>query len=301
MKKYNNNKLLWLFACTLLTFASCGDVYDLNGFDWEPDTPPSDSVFNRYIQVLDVGVDYLAEGHKPLDSGDPILFSLEKFSSVHMGYKTSERWDIALGGGGSGNNGSYQGLGYGSSAVGGIVLLDSAYSEVTTVPDDNLFAIPGSSMLDNFMGSGPGHIEYTFMGNPFHMEEVAGQDSNDPEKRLLANYYMHMMYPLSEDLAAAYPGENGYGYVVHPKTLIIRTARGNYAKVEMQSYYKGTIDPKEMSRKLPGNYHSFRYMVIPASEKRFGFVERKSPLTVDFATKTVTVGEMQGTTTNQIN
>ena len=272
--------------------ASCGEVYDLNGFDWEADTPPSDSAFNREIQILDLGVDNLPEGHRPLDGDDPLYFSLEKISSVHIGYKKSERWDVGLGYAMiAANNGSYQGLGYGSSAIGGVALVDSAYGEVKMVPSDDQFSVPGNSGLDNAFGSGPGHMLYTAGGNPFHPEKVEWTHGNDPELYKEGNFYLHMMYPLSEGVAEAYPGSYG-GYTVKPKTVIVRTAAGNYAKIEIQSVYKGTLDPKQMSRKLPLNYLSFRYMVIRADEKRFGFVARRPPIKVDMTAKTVTVGEL---------
>lgn len=289
-RRLHISTLLAALSLTVM-LASCGEIYDLNGFDWQPDTPPSDSAFNREIQILDLGADNLPEGHRPLDGEDPLYFSLEKISSVHTGYKKSERWDVALGYAMiAANNGSYQGLGYGSSAIGGLVLVDSAYSQVMTVPDDDLFSVPGSSGLDNSFGSGPGHMLYTFVGNPFHPEEVAWTEGNDPQLVLEGNYYKHMMYPLSEGLAETYPGAYN-GFTVKPKTVIVRTAAGNYAKIEIQSVYKGTLDYKQMSRKLPINYLSFRYMVIRADEKRFGFVARRPPVKVDMTAKTITVGE----------
>ncbi|WP_177181033.1 HmuY family protein [Parapedobacter koreensis] len=276
-------------------FASCGEIYDLNGFDWEPDTPPSDSVFNREIQVLDWGLSNLPEGHRPLDDSDPMLFSLEKFSTVHIAYKSSERWDISIGGLGglSSNNGGHAGVGYGSSAVGGLLLLDSAYSQVTSVPEDNRFSTPGNAGLDNFNGSGLGYIYYTFFGNAFRPDMVEWSRSSDPDKAATGNRYLHMMYCLSEDLARTFPGLNSGYYEVRPKTIIVRTANGNYVKLEMQSYYKGTLDPREMRRgtDMPGGYMSFRYMVIRADERRFGFVARRPPLTVDLTNKKITVGE----------
>jgi len=52
----------------------CGKVYDLNGTDWQPDTPPSDSVFNREIQVLNLGA-RLPAGHVPADDEDPMFLA----------------------------------------------------------------------------------------------------------------------------------------------------------------------------------------------------------------------------------
>lgn len=117
--------------------ASCGDVYDLNGFDYEPDVPMSDTLFNRDILVMNLG-DNLPEGHKPLDANDPLYFSLEKLNSTNTLYKTTDRWDMAFSGQGRSsittNNGKVAGLGYGSSAVGGLYLAELAYSIIQDVP-----------------------------------------------------------------------------------------------------------------------------------------------------------------------
>lgn len=272
---------------TILFFISCGKVYDLNGFDWEPDLPPSDSVYNREIRILDLGPDNVPEGHRPLDGSDPLYFSLEKFSSVHLGYKTTERWDIAFSGmyrtSISCNNGTKQGLGYGSSARGGILVYDSAYSEVTTVPDDNEFVYPGNVGLayaEVYGGVVPGgHVWYTFF------------DYLNPDREPgMEHLYQHMMYPVSEDFAKVFP--NAAATVKGPKTIIIRTASGNYVKMETQSYYKGVLDPLKMRRgtDMPIPYISFRYMIIKAEEKRFGFVERHPKMTVNMTTKRTTTG-----------
>ncbi|SEM00604.1 hypothetical protein SAMN05216436_101129 [bacterium A37T11] len=120
-----------------LMVASCGDVYDLNGFDYEPDVPMSDTLFNRDILVMNLG-DNLPEGHKPLDANDPLYFSLEKLNSTNTLYKTTDRWDMAFSGQGRSsittNNGKVAGLGYGSSAVGGLYLAELAYSIIQDVP-----------------------------------------------------------------------------------------------------------------------------------------------------------------------
>lgn len=286
---YINQLFFALFAAITL-FASCGEIYDLNGFDWEPDIPPSDSVFNREIQILDWGPDNVPEGHFGEDNSDPMLFSLEKFSSVHGAYKTSTRWDLTLGAFWTliANNGSVPGYGYGSPAVGGIVLLDSAFSEVTSAPNDNDFRIVGGYGLNEAFGSGPGYFIYTGFGNPFWPQMIEWADSNDEQKAILGNLYKHMLYPFSEAVSTAFPESN---YKMEPKTLIFRTANGNYAKLEVQSFYKGIMDPREMKRGNYGtNYMSFRYMVIRADERRFGFVARRPSLTIDMTNKTVTVG-----------
>ncbi|TDQ08251.1 HmuY family protein [Pedobacter metabolipauper] len=276
--------------------SSCGKIYDKNGFDWEPDLAPSDSVFSREIMIRNLG-DNLPDGHIPLDSDDPIYFSLEKFSSTHLAYKTTDRWDLAFHGNArgelSGNNGKVNGFGYGSSAIGGIIVTDSAYSKILSIPDDSKFQIPGHSGLDEigFFGEPMGHVAYTFFGNIFRPDKVVGYQDNsyDPAAQAEAGKYAHMMYALSEGFAKAFPVTTN-GDSTKCRTILVRTAAGNYAKVEILSYYKNTIDPYEMNRGR-SNAVSFRYMVVKADEKRFGFTARRKPMTVNLSTRSVIVGQ----------
>lgn len=283
-------KYSYLLLLIGLLITSCGEIYDLNQTDWEPDVPPSDSVYNREIQILDLGDNNVPPGHKPVDISDPLYFSLEKFSSVHIGYKSSARWDVAFHGMYrttiTANSGTSQGLGYGSSAIGGMVVLDTPYTKLTHIPDNVVFQTPGQSGLgfaEVFAGYIPGgHVYYTFFDSLYH----PGQDHvNYPE-----NLYLHMMYPLSEDFASKFPGASAQGR--GPKTILIRTASGNYVKMETQSFYKGVTDPIKMRRGTdnPIPYVTFKYMVIKADEARFGFVERNKKLTINLSTKKTTVG-----------
>lgn len=287
---------LFLFGL-ILTFISCGKVYDLNGHDWEPETPMSDSVFNREIYIRNYG-DNLPAGHNPLDAMDPMLFSLERFSSINLFYKTTERWDLSFSGifrSNIGvNNGRTAGIGYGSSAVAEIAVLDTPYSKVTHVPENLLFQAPGEIGLDaqGTISYQMGHVIYTFGGNFVRPDKVTGYDENDPVASQEANQYRHMLYCLSEDLIKTFPkAKNLQGKPLRPRTLIIKTARGNYVKLETQSIYKGITDPLQMRRGYEVPIYAFRYMVIKADEARFGFVARKQSLTVNMSNNSVTVGK----------
>lgn len=290
-------KYITVLCGTILVFASCGEVYDLNGYDWEPELPLSDSVFNREIYIRNYG-DNLPAGHSPLDDMDPMLFSLERFASINLFYKTTERWDLSFSGifrSNIGvNNGRTAGIGYGSSAIAEIAVLDTPYSKVTQVPANLRFQAPGEIGLDaqGTISYQMGHAVYTFGGNFVRPDKVTGYDENDPKASLEANQYRHMLYCLSEDLIATFPkAKNLQGKPLRPRTIIIKTARGNYAKLETQSIYKGITDPLLMRRGYEVPIYAFRYMLIKADEERFGFVARKPSLTVNMSTKTVTVGK----------
>ncbi|QBQ42083.1 hypothetical protein [Sphingobacterium psychroaquaticum] len=290
-------KLIIILFGLIPTFFSCGDVYDLNGFDWEADTPLSDSVFNREIIIYNYG-DNLPSGHSPLDDMDPMLFSLERFSSINLNYKTTERWDLSFSSifrSSIGiNNGKSRGIGYGSSAVGGIVVLDTPYSKVTHVPENLLFTAPGNVGLDaqGTLSYEMGHAVYTFGGNFVRPDKVSGYDENDPAASKEANLYRHMIYCLSEDLVNKFPkAKNLQGKPLRPRTMIIKTARGNYVKLETISIYKGVTDPLQMRRGYASPMYTFRYTVIRAEEARFGFVLRKPALHVNMSTNTTSVGK----------
>lgn len=276
----------------ILTLASCGEVYDLNGFDWEPDLPPSDSVFNREIQILDFGSGNLKEGHRPLGLEDPMYFSLEKISSVHLGYKSTARWDVSFSGMYrseiSCNNKASQ-LPYSGTGEGGILVIDEPYSEVINIPDDTKFKHPGRVGISGFESQfwPGGYAFYTFFDNIFRPDKISNLYHSDPLIASDANRYLHMVYCLSEDFAKAFPSSYGEAkYKPVPVTILIRTAAGNYAKLEMQSFYKSTLNPLEMRRgsDKPIPYFSFKYMVVKKAEKRFGFVARKSPLKINMST-----------------
>lgn len=292
--------LLIAFAFPLIQ--SCGDIYDLNAFEWEPEIPLNDSVFNREIYVHNLALEGMSElSGPPPDYLDPLLFSLERFQIIHPGYKISDRWDLAMGGSFgvsiSGNSGSRKGLGYGSSSIGGYAILDTLYSQVEALPNDLIIAEPGASTLDaqGAAGSGVAPFVYTFGGNFIRPDKVVNLGSQDAALAHEAFMYAHMIYPLSESLLQAFPNAQNVQRAgpLRPRTLIVRTARGNYAKLEFLSYYKDTLDPKEMKRdqrNTPFGYFSFRYILIKADEARFGFIKRRPSMTIDLVRKTTVIG-----------
>lgn len=292
MKKH---KTLYVLASFLaaLHLVSCGKIYDRNGADWEADTPISDSVFNRDIVIKNLTGDDVSFTSL---MGDPILFSFEKFQRIALPYQVTDRWDIAYGGVFysqiNTNNGRLAGLGYGSSAVGAVAVVMKPYSEVNEVPDDHEFKAAGYASLDELggIGFGYGHVAFTFEDNMFRRDKIAGLDSPDPLIAAEANKYLHILYPLSEDFVRQFPYTED-GKEVKPRTFIFRTAKGNYVKFETISYYKNIYDPMDMKRGIPYAY-SFRYMAIKNDERRFGFVERRTPMELDLNTGKKTIGEI---------
>lgn len=275
--------MICCLTVTAILGTACGKVYDLNGQDWEADVPPSDSVFNREVQVYDLGA-RLPAGHQPVDAEDPMFFSLERFASIGIGYRSTDRWDIAFSGMAraniTANNGAKSGLGYGTSAVGGLVVLDAAFDDVTEIPDDSEFKYPGQTGLDDqgAFGLPGGHVVYTFEGNFLRPDIMKDIDNPDPNIQVLVNKYRHMIYCLSQETVKAFKDVR----TLRPRTIIIKTAKGNYAKMETQSLYDGIMDPMQMRRdkdiQMP--VYSFRYVLARAGEKRLGFMVNRPKLTV---------------------
>ncbi|MEN1784925.1 MAG: HmuY family protein, partial [Bacteroidota bacterium] len=87
--------------------------------------------------------------------------------------------------------------------------------------------------------------------------------------------------------AIPFDGENGWFFLtdtfVTPanailpyemRTLIIKTGSGNYAKLEIQSYYKGNPDPLSEAfintdTRPDAGYYTFRYRIQPNGSRSF--------------------------------
>lgn len=77
----------------------------------------------------------------------------------------------------------------------------------------------------------------------------------------------------------AIPGGAGSGWYAYdfatgvvsprPAVLVIRTADGRYAKVEIQSYYRGAPAPEELNPEEGFRYYTFRYLFQPDGSKTF--------------------------------
>lgn len=210
---------------------------------------------------------------KDLDSdGDfkPLYYSLEDGRAVPAEYANTDKWDIAFTGIYNSslwaNNGTVifdngnKAPGYGSPARGGLYLvtdktvdakyydevkhqplqvpiakslLDEAYNNVLTVPvsDDQLLS-RGYLTLDYFLGSGSGYAFYDFYG-------------------------------------AMFPGDAKKAHIVYnlPRTVIIKTAKGNYAKLMIYSFYKGSPVNPTLDSEAP--FLTFKYSILKDGSKDF--------------------------------
>ncbi|WP_146746621.1 HmuY family protein [Sinomicrobium soli] len=227
--------------------------------DTEPDFVTDESIFNRLITVSNLGGE-LPEGHEPMDEQDPLYYSLENEATVNTHYKQTDRWDISFSGiyrsFAGGNNGSdVANLGYKGPGVGGILILEKAFDDVIDIPDDSEFRTPtgiiGTDDAGAF-GNGIGYYCYDFGGDIF----------NDGSYE-----YQHIAYCLA-DTTTVYEGTEKERTLL-PRTMIVKTAKGNYAKIKMISLYKDLTDPDEWKRNSPHVYYTFQYVLAKAGSSKF--------------------------------
>ncbi|WP_211324820.1 HmuY family protein [Chitinophaga skermanii] len=244
-------------ACTLqqwcvFSFLFCGILFtacsksDDPGIDPSPtDTIPTNTgMFHKLIRITN----YLPN-NKPATDDDPTanlptaFFSLEDSTGRPLEYAKTNRWDISFSGLYNSllapNNGKEpKNPGYGGNGKGGIYLIAKPFEEVVDVPADELMGSNKSYMTDESgaFGSGIGWYCYDWAGT------IYGDGSYDKQ---------HVAYAMKN------------------RTIIVRTAKGNYAKIRMISLYKDALDYAQMLRKTPHPYFTFEYVLVPASSKNF--------------------------------
>jgi hypothetical protein len=222
--------------------------------DPDPSDPVSDTIFNRVITVLNYGEEL--EGDAPTTMQKPVFFSLEKNASVNPDYVRTDRWDLSfsalyrsfLGG----NNGTNQkNFGAGGPGKGGVLCIEKAFEELTDIPDDALFKT-GSALIGTddhgAFGEGVGYYLYDFGGG------IVGDGSYDKQ---------HVAYCLGNGVTT------NDGTKIPPRTIVLKTARGHYAKIKMMSVYKDLLNPSTWTRNAPHMYFSFQYVLAKAGSKNF--------------------------------
>ncbi|GAA0525887.1 HmuY family protein [Chitinophaga japonensis] len=217
-----------------------------------PVDPPGEEVVTGVYTVSDLAADTSATSS---GAATTLYYSLARNQVVPASQVQTNNWDIAFTGIYNSsvyvNNGQSQySPGYGGPGRGAIALamyadieaqyydaaghrlasipvrtlFDQAFDRVTTAVADDAFNGYPSVELDYFLGTGDGWAWYDFYG-------------------------------------VLYPGRADKAHVAYalPRPLIVRTAKGNYAKVVIYSLYKGApVDPDRSHK--PG-YISFKYAI----------------------------------------
>lgn len=244
-------KALLLSFFSLLFLASCSN--DEANTD-EDTTPVNTTNYNKVIRVENFGYE-LADGNE-FEDKSILYYSLIDNKEVPSEYRKTTRWDLAFSdlysSFMSGNNGADSGnLGTGTAAVGGIYIVEKAFDEVTDIPNDNVFrtgkGVYGTDENGDF-GPGPGWYLYDFDG-------IYVRDGAYDNK--------HIAYALGEPLLLK------SGKTVAARTIIFKTAKGDYAKIKMISVYKNIFKREDFTRTAPKMYFTFEYVLVPKGSTKF--------------------------------
>lgn len=257
MERLNNKQVIsavlsqagrLIIGCCIVAFVvSCSK---------DNDDPIEDDVNPDYYTLLRVeNLPVGPEGSEPGDS-NVYLYSLSANKTIPRSEAKSTKWDIAFGGVAtsflSGNNGvDHTNYGAGSAGLGGIAIIEEAFEEVDRVPADIVFKTGGDVIGTDDKGDFPAGMGwYLYDYNGTRVGEGTKEDQ-------------HVSHALAEPLLLS------NGTVVNPRTVIVKTARGDYAKIKMISCYKDLFEQEEWRNGAPRTYATFEYILIPGDSNTF--------------------------------
>jgi hypothetical protein len=254
MVKKNITGFVLILLMSLYATA-CKKEATANNEEPGPDTTttPTDSVFHKLHRVQNFAATSVDDANNVPAT---LYYSLESKKEITAAYAKTRQWDLAFGGlynsflsGNNGSNGSN--FGSGSAGTGGVLVLEQAFDAVTTVPNDAQFKtganIIGTDDAGDY-GQGTGWYLYDFGGVHVRNSEYENQ---------------HVAYALGDTLRLA------NGSKINPRTVVVKTARGNYAKIRMISCYKDLLKQSEWHRSAPHMFFTFEYVIVPAGSTRF--------------------------------
>jgi HmuY protein len=144
----------------------------------------------------------------------------------------STSWDMAFESTGIYINGGVSGPG-----AGGAVVLNDLFDNVITAPDDGAFRLDAAGGGANLA--------------------IAAQGNTMPPNPL--GWYTFSTIPggMGASLITPTPG----------RTIVIRCANGQFAKVRILSYYQNAPDPATVTVTTPSRYYTFEWSVAPAGSR----------------------------------
>lgn len=204
----------------------------------------ADSIYGKLITVTNLQPPITGDQDPTSATRPPLYFSLEENKAVPAEYAKTNRWDIAFTGIYnsflSGNNGTNSNnLGAGGPGKGGIFLIQQAFNDIQQIPTNDQFktglAVYGTDDSGDF-GAGLGWYLYDFSGT------IRGDGSYDKQ---------HLVYPIAN------------------RILVVKTAKGNYAKIRMLSLYQNETDSTKWKRNTPHPFYTFEYIIVKNSAASF--------------------------------
>lgn len=244
---------LWSLMLLALLIVSCSkDDPSITG----PEEPPGETgttPFNVIQRVENFAVE--TDDSNPTESKTTAYFSLENKGEVPATYAKTVRWDLAFNGLYnsflSGNNGKDNtNAGYGSNGTGGIMIVQKPFEEVRDIPADDQFKTGGGLIGTDdagAFGQGTGWYLYDFSASVV----ATGYDKQ------------HVAYALGNPLKLY------NGTTLPARTVILKTANGNYAKIKMISCYKDAYTPAEWFRNTPHMFFTFEYILAKKGSTTF--------------------------------
>ncbi len=174
-----------------------------------------------------------------------MYFNLETKNEVTAEQVKSTSWDLAFGGFSvsymSGNNGADPvNYGGGGSGKGGIIVLEKAFEDVIDVPADADFKTGV-----NLIGMDKEGARATETGWYLYDELGTIRGDGSPMKK-------HVVHAMPES-----------------RTVVVRTANGDYAKIKMISCYKDAFTPDQWFINTPQMFITFEYVVVPKGSTKF--------------------------------
>lgn len=245
--------ITFLSASILLMNISCSkkEKPEADEPSLDDNTPTDANMFYQLQRVENFGGDTEYDG--PVDGArNAIFFSLDTKKGISENYQKSNRWDLSFSDIynakiGSNNGKSTSSLGTGSSGIGGIYITEKPFDEVIDIPADSEFKTSVSLDSNGSFGDGIGWAIYDFTGTT-----IGNGDDNKA----------HVCYALGNPLNL----NNGKTLV---RTLIVKTAKGNYAKIKMISLYKNVFAPIDMNRQSESPFFTFEYILVPKGSTKF--------------------------------
>ena len=244
-------KQLAIFTLVILLFMSCSKSEDP-----EPEVPPESETVPYYKlqRVENFAVE--TDDANPTANKPPAYFSLENKKEILATFAKTARWDVSFSGLYNsflaGNNGTdATNLGYGGSGTGAILILEKSFEEVTDVPAAALFKTKGTLIgtdSNGDFGEGIGWYLYDFGGS------TVGDASANKQ---------HVAYALGNGITLS------NGTQLKPRTIVVRTAKGNYAKIRMISCYQNAFTPASWYRNTPHMFFTFEYVLVPKERTQF--------------------------------
>lgn len=252
--KLKTNKFLYLVLGLPLLVLSCSKGSEARPEEIPVKGEPAKEVTTGVYTVVNINLDTATNGNS---TAKTFYYSLETNRIVPEAERQTANWDIAFLGtynsSLSANNGSAQySVGYGGPGKGGLYLVqneaidaqyydkankkiksipsrslfDQAFNTVTTAVSDDQYLTNGFVQLDHFQGSEDGWAWYDFYGELF-------PDAPGDTKQ-------HVAYAL-------------------PRPILVRTAKGNYAKVVIYSLYKDA--PENPTRSNKPGFINFKFAI----------------------------------------